>query len=154
MAAPTPTARQTPVGQPLRKGYQSLITFAEKPAVVFWEKGVTPPGMSGGDAIDSTTMHNGTYRTMGAAALVTLTDMSTRVAYNHDIYDEIVSLINVETTVTVLFATGYNLAFYGFLREFAPDEMVEDSQPEASITITPTNWDPVNFTEEAPVVGT
>lgn len=154
MSAPANTARQTPVGQPMRKGYRSLVVFKSNPAIIFWEKGVTPPGLDGGDAIDSTTMHNDTYRTLGPQALVTMTEMSCRVAYDVDLYDDIIDLINVEDEITVHFATGRCVSFWGFLRSFEADEMVESGQPEATITIQPTNWDPNTNEEEPPVVGT
>ncbi len=43
----------------LDDGYQTLIEFAENPAIKLWEKSVTPPGIDGGDAIDTTTMLHG-----------------------------------------------------------------------------------------------
>lgn len=151
MAAPTPTARVTPTGQPMRDGYSSFITFATDSNVTFWEKGVQPPGLDGGDSIEASTMHNSAWRTFGTPALITLTDATSRVAYDAGVFDEIVALVNVETTITITFPDGSTLAFYGRLKIFAPDEMVEGTQPEAAVTITSTNWDPVNDTEEEPV---
>lgn len=152
MAAPTPTPRGTPTGIPLRDGYQALITFAASATICFWEKSVTPPGIDGGEPVDATTMHNVTWRVRRPRYLKTLTPMTTRVAYDPALYDDILSLCNVETTVTVSFTDGSTLAFYGFLQKFEPGEMVEGTQPEGSITIIPTNWDPVNAVEAAPVM--
>lgn len=154
MAAPNIVGRNTPVGQPMRKGYQSLIAFEANQDVLFWEKGIKPPGMDGGEAIDATTMHNLIYRNMGPQALVTLTESTIRAAYTPNLYNDILSLINVETSVTIRFSIGVYLAFYGFLRSFDGDEMTEAAQPECNIQITATNWDPVNNVEAAPVVGT
>lgn len=152
MAAPATTARATPDGRYLKDGYQTLIAPAADPDVAFWEKTVTPPGMDGGDAIDNTTMHNETWRTMRSRALVTLTDMTLTVAYDPDIYDEALALLNVETSWTVHFPDGSTLDFYGFLRLFEPQDMSEGEQPEANITISPTNFDVTNNVEAGPVM--
>lgn len=152
MAAPVATVRQTPAGIKLKDGFRSLITFALDPDISFWEKTVTPPGIDGGDSIEQTTMHNVDWRTMAPRSLKTLTDSSTKVAYDPALYTQILSLINAETTVTVRFADGSTLAYYGYLKSFEPDEMSEGTQPEATINIVPTNFDPVNKVEAAPVL--
>lgn len=154
MAAPAYTARVTPTGQPMEDGYRTLLAFAADPDALMWEKGVTPPGLDGGDSIPVSTMFNDTWRTFAPASLKTLTTSTVRVAYNPQFYSSIVSMINVRTAITAHFPDGSNLRFYGFLRSFIPDELVEGTQPEATATIEPTNWDPVNAVEAAPVWGT
>ena len=52
----------------------------------------------------------------------------------------------------ITFADGSTLAFYGYLKNFEPQDSEEGSDPEANITIQPTNWDNANSTEEAPVL--
>lgn len=153
MTAPVATARVTPDGIKLDDGYQTLVTFAADPNVRLWEKAVTPPGIDGGDAIETTTMHNTTWRTMAPRALRTLTQHTFTAAYDPAIYTQILSLINVRTTITVTFPDTSTLAFYGFLQLFEPGEMTEGEQPEATVTITPTNYDPAAATEEAPVLN-
>lgn len=152
MAAPSATARQTPAGIKMDDGHSTLITFAADPDVSFWEKTVTPPGIDGGDAIETHTMHNDEWRTMAPRQLKTLTEMTCTAAYDPDLYNQILALVNVETTVTVRFPDGSTLAFYGYLRVFEPSEMQEGEQPEAEITIQPTNQDPTTGAEEAPVL--
>ncbi len=153
MAAPTPTARGTPAGIPLPDRHSTLITFATNDVIKFWEKSVTPPGIDGGDAVETHTMHNTVWRTMASRTLQTMTEASASVAYDPATYDEIIALINVETTITVTFADGSTLAFFGYLRTFEPDECVEGTQPTATITIQPTNRDTVTpFAEEGPVI--
>lgn len=152
MAAPTTTARQTPVGIKLDDGYSTKIAFARRPAVSFWEKTVQPPGMDGGDAIDTTTMHNTLWRTMSARALITLTESSTTVAYDPRVYTDILTLLNQEGSVTCHFPDGSKLDFYGYLKTFEPSDNTEGEQPEATVTIVPTNYDPVNRVEAAPVL--
>lgn len=152
MAAPTATARGTPSGIKMDDGYQTLITFASAPTIAFWEKGVTPPGLDGMDGIDTTTMHNVQWRTKAPRALVTMTDLTLTVAWDPVLYQTILTLLNVKTTITVTFPDGGTLAFFGYLQKFEPSEHKEGEQPEATITVTPTNQDPVSGDEEAPVL--
>jgi hypothetical protein len=154
MSAPAHTARIAPSGNRLDDGFSTIIAFEADPDIKFWEKAVTPPGFDGGDAIPTSTMHNETLRTFAAAALSTMTDASIRVAYDPAVYPQIRALINVEGAITVHFPAGDKLSFFGFLRTFEPDELAEGAQPEATISITCTNQDPVTGDEEDPVYGT
>lgn len=141
-----------PAGITLKDGYQTLITIAADPDISFWEKTVQPPGLDGGDPIDTTTMHNSTWRTLSPRALITLTECTLTVAYDPDAYNQIQDVLNTETTFTVTFPDGSTLAFFGFLRLFEPQSAEEGAQPEANITIQPTNYDPVNKVEAGPVL--
>lgn len=152
MAAPSATVRQTPSGRWLKDGYQVLVTFALDPDISLWEKTVTPPGMDGGDAIDQTTQHNADWRTSAPRGLVTLTESTFTAAYDPACYSQLLAILNRETTITERFADGSTIAYYGFLRVFQPDAMSEGTQPEATVTITPTNWDPSGNTEEGPTI--
>lgn len=145
-----PTARSTPLGTSLDDGYSTKIAFAADPDVSFWEKTVQPPGVDGGDAIETTTMHNTAWRTMAARALKTLTPSSLTAAYDPKVYDQIIALINVEGLITVHFPDGSTLDFYGFLRNFVPQSHEEGSQPECEIEIVPTNVNPATGAEAAP----
>jgi len=151
MVAPTPTARVTPNAPRLKDGFSSLITFAADSDVALWEIGVKPPGQDGGDEIDTTTMHNVTYRSRSPRALITLTNSTARFAYNPKFYTELLTLLNVETTITQTFPNSDTLAYYGFLKNVEPEELVEGEMPIASATIVPTNADPSTGSEEAPV---
>lgn len=152
-AAPSATARQAPGGIKLRDGFSTKITFARNPAIQFWEKQVKPAGIDGGDSVPQTTMHNNEWRTFAPRQLKTLTEQTTTVAYDPKVYTSILELINIEDTVTVSFPDGSTLAFYGYLKMFDPAELVEGTQPEATITIVPTNTDHVNdWVEAAPVL--
>jgi hypothetical protein len=148
----TPTPRVTPGGIKLDDGYSTKITFAADTDVSLWEKTVKPPGIDGGDAIDTTTMHNTTYRTMASRALKTLTESSVKCAYDPDLYNQILALVNNETAITVTFPDGSTLAFWGYLRTFEPDDLTEGSQPEATVNISPTNVNPTTRAEEGPVL--
>jgi len=152
MAAPTLTARSTPLGIALADGYSTKIAFAADVDISFWEKSVSPPSLDGGDAIETSTMHNSTYRTFLARSLITLGETSITVAYDPDVYDEIIGIINVNTSISVHFPDGSTLTFYGYLRTFEPGDNTEGEQPEATITVQPTNYDPANNLEAGPVM--
>ena len=145
-----PITRVTPVGTKLDDGYQTLIAFEADPDISLWEKTVKPPGVDGGDAIETTTMHNTTWRTMAARALKTLTESALTCTYDPLVYDQIVALINVETQLTVAFPDGSTLDFFGYLRTFEPGDNAEGAQPEATCNITPTNLDPNTGNEAGP----
>ena len=120
-------------------GHSTLIEFASNPAVKFYEKEVTPPGVDGGDAIDTTTMRNVKWRTFTPRKLKTLTNSSATVAYDPAVYPQILALINANQLITITFADGSSLDFYGFLKTFTPGPAVEGEQPTAEIEIVPTN---------------
>ncbi len=151
MAPPT-TARQTPSGIKMDDGFSTKIAFAADPDISFWEKTVQPPGIDGGDAVETSTMHNEEWRTMSPRQLKTLTDSSVTAAYDPNLYNSILNLINVETAVTVHFPDGSTLDFYGYLQKFEPSDNSEGEQPEATITIVPTNQVPSTGAEASPVL--
>lgn len=154
MGAPTSTELGTPAGANLKDGYPTGIAFSVNANVSFWEKAVTPPGADGGDTVDTTTMRNVKYRTFASRGLITLTEMTSTVAYDPRVYDDtdgFDALINVEGSITVHFSDGSKVDFFGYLRSFAANEIVEGTQPEGTIVIQPTNFDPVGKVEADPV---
>lgn len=151
MAAPTFTERQEPQGVYLCDGYQTLIAFGADPDVSFWEISVTPPGADGGEPVDSTTMHNTTWRTMCVRHLKTLTPASGTAAYDPQVLTQLVNLINVVNAVTIHNPDGSAWVFWGALTGFELQERTEGGLPIANFTITPTNQDPSTGDEEGPV---
>jgi hypothetical protein len=131
-------------------GFSTTLEFADFPTVAFYEKTVTPPGMSGGGANDTTTMHNTTWRTMAPKQLKTMSEGSAKVSYDPVVYQDVVSMINVNQLITVNFPDGSSLDFWGWLDEFTPDEVSEGAQPTATIKIIPSNQND-SLVETAPV---
>lgn len=152
MAAPATTARSAPVGRYLQDGHSTKIAFAADPDISLWEITVKPPGIDSGDAIDITTMHNTTWRTMASRALKTLTESTLTFAIDPDVYNQANAIIGVEGAMTAHYPDGSTLDFYGFLKNIDPAEHKEGEMPVYSGTITPTNYDPVNRVEAAPVL--
>lgn len=154
MAAPTPTARQTPDAGRMSDGFSTKITFAAKPNVALWERQVKPPGLDGGEPIDISTMFNVFWHTLHPRRLVKMADATTMVAYNPVVLNELLSLLNVQTTITITFPDAATWCFYGFLQKFEPGDNKEGEFPEATVTVVPTNWDYVNKVEAGPVYTT
>lgn len=150
MGIPPTSTRGTPGGVKLGDGYQTLIAFENDLVVAFYEKTVTPPGFDGGDAVDTTTMHNVTWRTKISRGLIDTTDAGTVVAYDPLVLDEIVALLNVEQGITFNHSNGDKWDIWGFLKSFTPSEDSEGSQPEATIVIVSTNTDPSDGSETGP----
>ena len=131
-------------------GHQTLITFAADPTVKLFEKAVTPPGIDGGGANDTTTMRNMRWRTMAPKKLLTLTDMSFTAAYDPVVYNEAVAMIQVNQLVTLTFPDDSTLAFWGWLNNFTPGEVVEGAQPTAECVVMPSNQDDMQA-EQGPI---
>jgi len=158
MAAPAAGTRsnRVPAGIPLQDGYQTLIGFSLNDEVKVWEKSGPSPGIEGGDPIEETTMHNDTWRTFSPRALKTLEPITWTCGYDPDSYtddddNQIAEMINVEQTITIYFPDGSTLAFFGYIQNFQPQDHTEGEQPEAQITIVPTNRDS-SRAEQAPVM--
>lgn len=152
MAAPTVTARVTPVGIPLKDGYVSHITFAADPDVSFWERSIQPPAMDGGDPINLTSMFNNTYETYTPQSLIKSGPVQVTALYDPAVYSQIQALININTSVTILLADGTTICFWGYLQRFEPDVLEKGKEPTCKITVIPTNFDSVNNVESDPVI--
>ena len=153
MAAPATTARATPLGIKLFDGYSSKVAHASDSDISLWEVTVQPPGLDTGDAIDITTMHNTTYRTLYPPQLITVTEMNFTCLYDPDAYDEIIAIMRINTSITVHFSDTSGLNFFGFIKSFEPDSMEGGTAPNATVTIVPTNYDSTNDVEAAPVMN-
>lgn len=120
-------------------GFSTTISFASNDSVYLYEKEVTPPGIDGGDEIDTTTMLNTAWRTRQPRSLKTLTECSAVVAYDPAIYDDILDMLNDNQLITITFPDTATLAFWGWLKSFTPNACVEGEQPTANIVIVPSN---------------
>lgn len=131
-------------------GFSTRIGFSADSDVQMAEKEVTPPGVSGGGAIDVTTMLNTSFRTMSPKQLQTLSDASFEAAYDPAFYDEILAMVNINQTITVTFPDAGTLVFRGWIDEFAPNRVVEGEQPTAEVTVVVSNRDPITGAETGP----
>lgn len=133
-------------GHPTRVSGASITIFGTQ----FKEKDVTPPGVMGGGANDTTTMRNTRWRTKQPKKLATLDQMTVTVAYDPAAYTTIVSQLQVNQVITITWPDGHTLAFWGWLDGFKPNQMREGEQPTAVATFECSNQDN-SGAEQAPV---
>lgn len=131
-------------------GFSTTVSFSAYPGVKLWEKSITPPGISGGGENDTTTMRNSVWRTKAPKQLKTLTTCTFNAAYDPAVYVQLNQCINVNQLITIDFADGSQLKFWGWLDEFAPGDIVEGEQPTAECTIQCSNQN-ASGAEVAPV---
>lgn len=143
----------------LTEGFPTQITFTSEELTsgvvtmdVMNELEVTPPGIAGGGANDTTGMRNTQFRTRHPKKLITLTSANLSVKYDPAVYDEMMAMINDNQAITITFSNNATLVFWGWVDSFTPDACVEGAQPTATIVIEPSNMDADNVNAEiAPV---
>jgi hypothetical protein len=123
----------------LDDGHATIVTLSEAPTIKLYEKEVTPPGMSAGGPIDTTTMRNVGWRTFSPRQLMTLTPTTATVAYATEAIPVLYDLVGVLQQITVTFPDGSSVEFWGWIESFTPGSNVEGEQPTASITFQPSN---------------
>jgi hypothetical protein len=122
----------------INDGFSTIISLG---GTNLFEKEVTPPGIDGGGANDTTTMRNTIWRTMQPKKLKTLSESNFVAAYAIAAYSTLLSLLQVNQLVTVTFPDGATLAFWGWLDKFTPNASKEGEQPTANCTLIPSNQD-------------
>lgn len=121
--------------------------------LAFWEREVTPPGISAGGANDVTNMRNEEWRTMSPKKLKTLSPAQATVAYDpvtitRDVVD---LLIGKNVRIEFKFADDSYLLIWGWLDTFVPASTKEGDPATAEITIIPSNHDNASpFGEQGP----
>lgn len=120
-------------------GHATYFILTTPSTVKFYEKEVTPPGIDGGGANDTTTMRNTAWRTKAPKKLKTLTTAQTVVSYDPEVYDNILAALQVNQLITIQFPDGSQVKFWGWLDKFTPGNVTEGSQPTATIAIECSN---------------
>lgn len=152
MAAPAPTARGTPAGLRVNEGQGTKVTFGRLPTFSIWEKTIKPPGIDGGEPVDTNTMFNLVWRSMAPRVLKTLTPLTFTGTYDPNYFNQGVNtLVNVNDQITVTWRDGTTLAFWGYLQKIDPKDVEEGKPCEAEVTIQPTNTDNTGA-EQGPVL--
>jgi len=125
--------------RPYEDGHSTTLVFQNLSDLPIFEKEVTPPGMTAGGPIDTTTMRNTTWRTMAGRALKTLTPVSATVAFAFEGLVQIGEQVAVNQIITVSFPDGSSVMFWGWIEECTPNAFTEGEQPTAQLTIQPSN---------------
>lgn len=134
----------------LDDGFSSIIILQRTPTIKLYEKDLTPPGVSMGGAIDSTTMRNTAWRTNAPRSLRTLSPVNLTVAYDPAVYDTIIAEVGKNQPIEVQFPDSTTVEFWGWIEEFTPGALTEGEQPTASLVLQPSNRNAAG-TEIAPV---
>jgi hypothetical protein len=134
----------------LDDGFSTIISLQNAPGIHLYERDVTPPGITAGGPIETTTMRNTTWRTMSPRALKSLSQVSSTVAYATDAYPVLIAQIGVNQQITVTFPDESYIRFWGWVEEFTPAANTEGEQPTANLVIQPSNHDN-NGLEVAPI---
>lgn len=143
-----------PTGTRLGDGFATYYTFGlASPDVGFWEVEVTPVEVDGGDAVETSTMRNTTYKTRWPQSLKSLGSSTLKAAYDPAVYVSLISQVNVNQLITIRFPDHSTLKFYGFIQRFAPDPIRMGEMPTATVTITATNLSPTKI-ESNPTFST
>jgi hypothetical protein len=154
-AAPTPTARGTPYGHRLKDGFRSFVTFAANPKLSAWETadgGVQPTGADGGDKINTTVMLNQRVVTHAAGQLIDFTDGEYTFAWDPKVVTQLIAIINVEGAITYTYPNGDTECFFGYCKGYTRNPLKRNEMPTGRLMIVCTNVDPINDTEEVPVI--
>ena len=118
--------------------------------LLVYEKEITPPGVSGGGANETSTLRNSTWRTNSPKGLISLSEASFQCAYDPECYDEIIAMLNDNQEVVITFPDDSTLTFWAWIDSFTPGPMTEGAQATADVTIIPSNQNAAG-TETAPV---
>lgn len=151
MAAPVIGTRVMPTGVRLDDGYQSLIIFSAFNALRIWEKTVQPGALEGGDPIVTTTMLNECCETKAPQRLKGVDDIVVVAAYDPAAASTFWDMVNVPDNITVAWPDGSAQAQWGYVRRFEFSPLTKGEQPEVTLTIVVTNWDPNECVEACPV---
>jgi hypothetical protein len=135
----------------LDDGFSTIITLENLPTVKLYEKEVTPPGITSGGPIETTTMRTTVWRTNAPRQLKSLSPVSATVAFATEVVPQMVAQVGVNQLITVTFPDGSTIEFYGWIEEFTPAAFTEGEQPTATLTVQPSLTDPDTGDTVAPV---
>lgn len=152
MAAPTLNARGAVVGTRLDNGWQALLAIGTNLTIEIYEKQITPPAIDGGDPIMTDTMQNSVYVTKAPQCLQEWDDITVVCAYDPAVLSELQTLINFIDSYTIHYPDGTTLTLWAYLRRVESSPLQKGVQPELTLTIIITNWDPINCVEAGPVL--
>ncbi len=135
----------------LDDGFSTIITLENLPTVKLYEKEVTPPGITAGGPIETTTMRTTTWRTNAPRQLKSLSPVSATVAFATEVVPQMIAQVGINQLITVTFPDGSTIQFYGWVEEFTPAAFTEGEQPTATLTVQPSLVDPDTGETSPPV---
>lgn len=137
----------------LTDGFPTQFGFVDLDPVmgiILYEKSLKAFGIDGGGPNDTTTMRTLRWRTRQSKKLVTLTEMTMTCAYDPACFTELVDVVQLNSLLALYWPDGSGVEFWGWIDSFNPNDVAEGAQPEAEVTVCPSNQDN-DFQEVAPV---
>jgi len=147
----------------LTDGFSTVVTFELGPDISFFEKEVTPPGVTGEGPINTTTMYNDTWRTAWPKSLQTAQAITMNGAFATSSYDDsvatttpdvtyagVMGMIGVNQRITINFPDFTTLEVMGWIEDFKPRELKEGEQPMAELTLHISNLEVIAGTSLVP----
>lgn len=133
----------------LQDGFTCDMTFDEGALSV---KGISGkgPSLKGPGPIDQTTMKNTAVTTALPGALISIGDMTQKVAYATEAHDQLMSQMLLNQEITWEWPDGSSHVIWGWIESFEVDEMVINGRPTATITVHASNLNATGV-ETAPV---
>jgi hypothetical protein len=122
-----------PAGKLENGAVSAALTTA---AITFKVTSLTMPNFNGGDAPDTTTNDNTTFRSKGVREFIDIEDLSLTGAFLAADYDVLPTLINSTDTLTVTDRQGSTYVFSVRVASYTPSEMTEDGFPTADLSFT------------------
>jgi hypothetical protein len=151
MANPSISFRVIPIAVRLDVGYQAVIAWHSVTNLAVFEKTLQPPALDGGDPIMTTTQLNENYESKAPQRLRGHGDGVVVAAYDPHVFSTLEGLINVPDSITWGWPDGSAVAYWSYLRKVEFTAMEKGSQPEMTLTIVVTDWDPINCVTAGPV---
>ncbi len=152
---PTAAARVVPDGKKLQDGHgptKATFTWTADTNWNLFDIEVGIPGFDAGEPVNTTTQFNATWRTKYMRTLFDLKEFQVTGAFDPILLTEILAAKGINGTGTITFPDGSTYAFYCGIRQLEFEKMVEGTMPKATVTIVPTNTDPITYAEEGPVL--
>lgn len=114
-------------------GHSITIELENAPTVKLYEKEVTPPQITAGGPIATTTMRNLAWRTQSPKKLKQMGPVNATCAYATDALEILFALIGINQRITISWPDGATLIVWGWLEEFTPGAFSEGNQPTATV---------------------
>ena len=105
-------------------------------ALAFQVTSVTLPEFTMGDAPDTTTNLNTTYRSKGTRQFIEIGDFTLTGAFDQADYTQLPSIMGVEDTLTVTDVQGTTYVATVEPMTYTPSEMTEDGFPTADVVFS------------------
>lgn len=108
-------------------------------------------GVTGGDAIETTTLCNTEWVTKMAQTLKEVPDIPFTSFYDPTDFDTITALVNVNSECVLTIPSVGTITFFAFLQNWEPQEAGRGEGWQVTGVITVTNVDPSDNSESGPV---